>query len=127
MINEKNYSYEQINELLQDEINNCDKKPWNKLEKSVKLNKLYAYADRHCNEHGMNQIQCAVLKSFLKGCLDKKRLDSGKEIQFNKDKQIVENIPRLNYSNKRFTLKKLDKNDASTLPIRKRTVKNKEV
>jgi hypothetical protein len=127
-LNDTCNNFEKVSAFLDKERQNDDKKPWGKLDKSVKLSKLHQYSQIYAEENNLNQMQIALLKAFLKGCLDKKRLESSKDIHYNKDKQVIENIPRLNYSNKRFTLKRLDKREttSASLTPRKKTMKSKD-
>ena len=117
-----------VEAFLEQEKSQNINKVWNKLDKSVKINKLYEYADSYAKEKSISGIQTALLKSFLKNCLDKKRLESGKDIQFNVKEQKIESVPRLNYANKRFTLRRNDKRitTSSSLGPKKRTIKNKD-
>lgn len=125
---ESKSSLSNVDDFLEKEKNNSQNKQWSKMDKTIKITKLYEYADEYTKEKKLNNVQNALLKSFLKNCLDKKRLESGKDIQFNIKEQKVENIPRLNYANKRFTLRKNDKksNTGSSLAPKKKTVKNKD-
>lgn len=117
-----------VEAFLEQEKSQNVNKAWNKLDKSIKINKLYEYADCYSKEKGISGVQTALLKSFLKNCLDKKRLESGKDIQFNVKDQKIEGIPRLNYANKRFTLRRNDKRitTSSSLGPKKKTIKNKD-
>lgn len=117
-----------VEAFLEQEKSQNINKVWNKLDKSVKINKLYEYADFYAKEKSISGVQTALLKSFLKNCLDKKRLESGKDIQFNVKEQKIESVPRLNYANKRFTLRRNDKRitTSSSLGPKKKTIKNKD-
>lgn len=125
---EKISSVTDVDAFLEQEKSQNTNKAWNKLDKSVKINKLYEYADSYAKEKGISCVQTALLKSFLKNCLDKKRLESGKDIQFNVKEQKIEGVPRLNYANKRFTLRRNDKRmtTSSSLGPKKKTIKNKD-
>lgn len=120
-------AFHDVEDFLEKEQKQNTGRSWNKLEKSIKLNKLYAYAEEYVKEKNLNVLQSNLLKNFLKNCLDKKRLECGKDISYNNEEQKIENIPRLNFNNKRFTLKKTDKKVGSSLASKSRTVKNKDI
>jgi hypothetical protein len=69
--------------------------------------------------------------SFLKDCLDKKKLSRVKDVIYDKEKGIVKDIPALTYtkSNKHFTLKNLDKRVSTLKSLAPKkiqgTIKNK--
>ena len=125
---EKKELVQDVEAFLEQEKSTVQNKQWNKMDKSIKITKLYEYAEEYSKEKKLNNVQTTLLKSFLKNCLDKKRLESGKDIQFNVKEQKVDSIPRLNYANKRFTLRRNDKRapSGSSLAPKKKTVKNKD-
>ena len=70
------------------------------------------------------------MKSFLKDCLNKKRIYRVKDVNYDKVKGEIKDIPALVYNkaNKHFTLKNIDKrtNTLKSLPPKKGgTIKNK--
>ena len=72
---------------------------------------LEDYAIRYLEENNIPLEEKHVLNEYLISAMDKKRISKVKEIVFDKDKQVIQSIPILTYntSNKRFTLKRLDK------------------
>ena len=63
-----------------------------------------------------------LLKSYVKSCLDKKKLGQNKDIEYNIETRKITKIPNLHYNktSKTFTLKKLTKeNQNSTKKVKK--------
>ena len=120
-------TFNDVEQILEKEKTYNAGKSWNKLEKSIKIVKLYSYADEYSKEKNLTPVQSSLLKSFLKNCLDKKRLECSKDITYSNVEDKIENIPRLNFNNKRFTLKKIDKKGVSSLAPKTKTIKKKDI
>ena len=123
---EKKELVQDVEAFLEQEKSTVQNKQWNKMDKSIKITKLYEYAEEYSKEK-IKQCTNYLIEEFLKNCLDKKRLESGKDIQFNVKEQKVDSIPRLNYANKRFTLRRNDKRapSGSSLAPKKRRLKTR--
>ena len=109
-----------IDALLESETQQNRAEPWNKLNKTMKIQKINNYAYKYASENGMNEEEADTLKRFLINCLDKSRLQKTKDVQYDKTKQEIIGIPALMYNttHNKFTLKNLD-----TLPKRVTTLK----
>jgi hypothetical protein len=108
-----------------DNINNLDKflendhknnnslndQPWSKLDKTIKLKKLLAYCEVFALEQIMSEEEKRSLITFLKDCLDRKKLQRIKDVDYDKTTGEIKSIPVLCYmkSTKHFTLKNIDK------------------
>ena len=126
----KNNTQTTINDFLDRERANNKKETWNRLDKTIKLKKLQEYCIRYGNENNLAQAKIESLSQYLKNCLDRKRFERVKDINYDKENEIIKSIPNLSYNkqSKRFTLKRSEKR-VSTLkslgPSRKRNPTNK--
>ena len=120
-----------LDKFLEAEKINNSNEPWCKLNKTIKTKKLIEFVDIYCKDKNLDEDASKLMISFLKDCLDKKKLSRVKDVLYDKDKGIVKDIPALTYtkSNKHFTLKNIDKRVSTlkSLSIKKvqGTVKNK--
>jgi hypothetical protein len=90
---------------------------WNKLDKTLKLQKLNTFADKYGKEQSLTVKEIKTLKFFLKESLDKNKLQKTKDVQYNKTTNTIVSIPSLflNTLNRNFTLKNTDPKRTSTL------------
>jgi hypothetical protein len=115
--------------LESEKITNSNE-PWSKLDKTAKIKKLFVFSENYKNNNNLSEEEHQQLNSFFRDCLDKKKLQRVKDVNYNKDTGEIKDIPAL-YFNKptnHFTLKNLDKR-VSTLrgltPKKKQgTIKN---
>ena len=115
--------------LESEKITNSNE-PWSKLDKTAKIKKLFVFSENYKNNNNLSEEEHQQLNSFFRDCLDKKKLQRVKDVNYNKDTGEINDIPAL-YFNKptnHFTLKNLDKR-VSTLrgltPKKKQgTIKN---
>ena len=94
--------------LLDKESKKNKKESWNKLDKSVKMNKIHDYIDILTDKHTLNNSERKSLKEYLSSTLDKKNLHRNKDVVYIKESGILENIPILHFNNttRKFSLKK---------------------
>jgi hypothetical protein len=102
--------------LEQEKITNSSE-PWSKLDKTAKIRKLTAYAEEYSVENNLNEEENEKLMSFLKECLDRKKLQRVKDVVYDKVTGLVKEIPALYHTKQtnHFTLKNIDKSRISTL------------
>jgi len=100
-----------LDKFLENEKNNNSNEPWCKLNKTIKTKKLIEYVGTYSKEKNLSADESKALTSFLKDCLDKKKLARVKDVVYDKDTGIVKEIPALTYvkTTKHFTLKNIDK------------------
>lgn len=117
-----------IDSFLQKEKEINKNESWNKLDRAVKYNKFIDFSNKYI-EDNITTLSANDLLLFLKGCLDKKRLMSNKEVLYCKDEYKILSIPALKYKNNRFGLERCDKR-VSTLksltPIKTSSIKKKK-
>lgn len=127
-----------LEKFLENEKNNNVNEPWCKLNKTIKTKKLQDYVDSYKLENNLSDDESELLLTFLKDCLDRKKLQRVKDVTYDKENGVVKDIPALCYikTTKHFTLKNIDKR-VSTLKslapkkpgqgtIRKKEVKENE-
>jgi len=105
-----------LDKFLENEKNNNASEPWSKLDKTAKIRKLILFADSYKEKHGLNDTEHKTLLSFLKDCLDRKKLQRVKDVIYDKTNGEVKDVPAL-YFNKptnHFTLKNIDKRVSTT-------------
>ncbi len=112
-----------LNEILEKETQLNKKDAWNKLDKTVKLQKLYEFADRYVASDEIMNTQSASaknpvnLKLFLSESLNKGKFQKAKDVVYNKETGNIVSIPSLAFNNvnKSYTLRILDPKRVSTL------------
>jgi len=120
-----------LDKFLENEKNNNSFEPWCKLNKTIKTKKLIEYVDTYKIDKKLDEYESNNLISFLKDCLDKKKLQRVKDVIYDKINGNVKDIPALSYvkSNKHFTLKNIDKRVSTlkslTPKITQKSIKNK--
>lgn len=100
-----------LDKFLENEKNNNINEPWCKLNKTIKTKKLQEYVEIYKQQNNLNDEESRILFSFLKECIDRKKLQRVKDVVYDKENGIITEIPALCYikSNKHFTLKNIDK------------------
>jgi hypothetical protein len=100
-----------LEKFLEDEKINNSNEPWCKLNKTIKTKKLVEFVDQYKIEKKLDDNESNNLITFLKDCLDKKKLQRVKDVIYDKINGVVKDVPALHYikSNKHFTLKNVDK------------------
>ena len=109
----KNSSLKNLDAFLEAEKARNKKESWSRLDKTVKLKKLYEWAEVHCKEKKWSETTLKQLKLYLKHCLDKKRIQKVKDVVYDKEKGKIINIPNLQFINRKFTLKRSDRRQST--------------
>ena len=107
-----NKNNKNIDDFLENELNANKKQIWIKLDKTQKISKLNEYSHTIAKDKfKLTQEETIKLKNYLIKCLDRKNLLKSKEVVYNKDSGIIENIPYLFFQeeNRSFILKKDEK------------------
>ena len=105
-----------LDKFLENEKTTNSVEPWNKLDKTAKIRKLTIFAETYRTENSLSNEEHAKLMSFLKDCLDRKKLIKVKDVVYDKVNGEVKEIPAL-FHNKgvnHFTLKNNDKHVSTT-------------
>ena len=120
-----------MDSMLEKETNRNKTDSWNRLDKTIKLRKLNAYAEIYGREHALSSKDVKLMQSFFIESLEKNKLQRTKEVIYDKDTHEIRSIPALHYNatNRHFTLRITDTKRVSTLksltPL-KRENKDKE-
>ena len=111
------FSLNAIDELLEKERNNNKMDSWNKLDKTVKMQKLHAFAERYVKENRLALKEIKALKTFFNDCLERNKLSKTKDLLYDKDSGEIVSIPSLFFQSAthNFTLKNTDPKRVSTL------------
>jgi len=102
---------------------------WNKLDKTNKLQKITEFADVYATENEYTEQDKVSLITYLKDCIDKKKLLRVKDVEYDNVTDKLVAIPGLQYNktSKKHTIKNAESKRSSvtkSLPQRK-TVKLK--
>jgi hypothetical protein len=100
-----------LDKFLENEKNNNVNEPWCKLNKTVKTKKIQEYVEIYKGQNNLNDEESNLLFSFLKDCIDRKKLQRVKDVIYDKENGSIKEIPALCYikTSKHFTLKNIDK------------------
>jgi len=114
-INDMNLS--NLDKLLEREKQHNKTESWNKLDKTVKLQKLHQYAERYGKENALPVKDVKILKQFFIECLEKNKIQKAKDVNYDKETHEILSIPALffNTLSRNFTLRNLDAKRVSTL------------
>jgi hypothetical protein len=105
-----------IHTYLDNEQKNNDYcKPWSKLDKLSKIEKLYEYAEIYIQKEKMKSDNLSVMKKYLREALDKKRLQRIKDVVYDKEQGKITNIPGLVFKkqSRKFTLRNQEKRSST--------------
>jgi hypothetical protein len=113
---DKESTYLDIDKILEKEKQQNKADAWNKLDKTVKIQKLHIFAEKYGKDNTLPVKDTKALKHFFTESLEKNKLQKTKDVVYDKEKGIVTSIPSLafNLEQRSFTLKKNDKH-VSTL------------
>lgn len=110
-------NYLTMDALLEKEKIHNKNDSWNKLDKTLKIQKLHSFAEKYGKENNLPMKDIKSLKQFFILSLDKSKLQKTKDVVYDKEKGIIQSIPALhfNMSSRAFTLKNLDTKHVSTI------------
>lgn len=106
-----------IDAILENEKQQNKKDAWNKIDKTVKIQKLHEFSEKYGKENSLSVKDIKGLKFFFSESLDKGKLQKAKDVVYDKEKGTISSIPALffNNLNRMFTLKNMDSKRVSTL------------
>jgi hypothetical protein len=106
-----------IDTLLENEKQKNKSDSWNKLDKTVKIQKLHAFAEKYGKDNGYPAKEVKNLKMFFVDCLNKSKLQKTKEVIYAKESGEITSIPALYFNSiaRNFSLKITDAKRVSTL------------
>ena len=100
-----------LDKFLENEKNNNVNDAWCKLNKTTKMIKIQEYVDNYKIVNDFTSEESDSLFTFLKECIDRKKLYRVKDVLYDKETGKIKEIPALCYvkTTKHFTLKNIDK------------------
>lgn len=110
------YDYDTMEKILEKEKQNNKSDTWNKLDKTVKIQKLHSYAEKYGENNNLSLKEIKTLKTFFIHSLEKNKLQKVKDVVYDKETKEIIQIPSLTFNNstKNFTLR-VDSKRISTL------------
>tara|TARA_B100001093_G_scaffold512841_1_gene583471 strand:+ start:1030 stop:1749 length:720 start_codon:yes stop_codon:yes gene_type:complete len=120
-----------INMFLSQEKEHNIKQPWSKLGNGTKLKKINIFINEYSEKNKYNKIQQKNLQNYLKKCMERKKLQRARDVNYDINKGKIVNIPGLLYNknNNKFTLKNINKIGSTLKNLapknKKKTIKTK--
>ena len=103
---------EKVESYLDNDMEQIKDKPWSKLDKTIKIKKMEDFVESSIKEkNNLDDNEVKILKQYLADCFDNKKLQSMKELVYDKPTGKIKSIPVLlfNQTNRTFTLKRNEK------------------
>jgi hypothetical protein len=99
-----------LEDMLETEKQTNKLAAWNKLDKTSRVQKLHAFAEKYGREHGFPVKDIKNLKVFFTNSLDKGRLNRAKDVVYDRELREVKSVPSLHFNSesKAFTLRNLE-------------------
>ena len=122
-----------LEKFLENEQNNNKIEPWSKLDKTIKTKKIIEFIEVYKVKCELDTEECSSLLTFLKDCLNRKKLQRVKDVIYDKENGQIKDIPALQYikATKHFTLKNIDKRISTVKSLTPKkpngTIKNKVI
>lgn len=104
-----------IDDIIEREKQKNKNEIWSKIDKSLKIQRLHAFAEKYGKDRGHSVKNIKTLKAFFVSALDKGKLSKTKDLVYDKEKREITSIPSLYFDNHNFTLKNMDPKRVSTL------------
>jgi hypothetical protein len=102
---------ENIDLFLDKESKLNKKESWNKLDKTDKIKRIIDYVNQSAAKFSLNATEIEEYRRYLIDCLDKKKLQHVKDVQYDVTNGKIIIIPNLlfNTVNRKFTFKRNEK------------------
>ena len=95
---------ETIKDLIDEEKINSYKKPWNKLDLGLKLNRLKNYVEKEAIEKGLDEEKKSELEKTLLSACKTGKLNKNSDIEYDSNIGDIKNIKILKYANDKYFL-----------------------
>jgi len=118
---------ENLDDFLQKEKAQNKSKPWSKLGRSTKLNKLEVFVTQFAIEKKLTDIEKKQLHSYLNTSLDRKKLQRVKDVNYDVKTGRIKAIPGLTYNKNKhkYTLRRVDKKKSTLKGLAPKRKKDK--
>lgn len=126
-------SLSNLEAMLETERIENDSETWSKLSKTIKIKKLLVYANKYKEENNLSDEDYHKLIIFFRDCLDKKKLQRVKDVDYNRETGEITNISALihNKTSNHFTLKNIYKKVSTVKCLQKKKslekIENEEI
>tara|TARA_Y100000816_G_scaffold292004_1_gene285353 strand:- start:940 stop:1374 length:435 start_codon:yes stop_codon:yes gene_type:complete len=119
-----------MEEFLVKEHNSNKTQPWNKLNKTNKNEIMIKFINSYATNNNFDSQKKLLLQTYLLDCIKKNKITK-KDIDYDSEESVINNIPELHFVNNKFSIKFKDNRVSASrgLPkkILNKTIKNKEV
>ncbi len=115
---------ESLQRLIEAEADSAYKKPWHRLERGLRLNRLRAFTEDMATKRGLKDSEKTALLSLLTKALDKKLLNSKTAVDYDHEQEVIKEIKPLvmhQSSNGDVLFQLLEKRNAVTFRKRSST------
>ena len=127
----KDYSLNKgLEELLTKESEVAFKKPWHRLERGMRLNRLRLFVDVMKNDRGLQEAEATILLNLLTRALEKKLLNSKNSVIYDIETEKILEIKNLAMNQKAdgsYIFQLLDKPLRNTTTMRKKNSSSQEI
>jgi hypothetical protein len=110
-----------IDDILKMDSNNINNLPWNKLDKYLKLNKMYDFVNEYKIIHQLSDESTIQLRELLKEKINKKLLHKTKDVNYDMVNNKILSIPSLVLHNGKYKINCAE----AVSPLHSLTPKNK--
>jgi hypothetical protein len=86
---------EPLQRLIENEAGTAYKKPWHRLERGLRLNRLRLFTEDLAMKRGLKDTEKAALLALLTKSLDKKLLNSKTSVEYDQDEEAIKEIKPL--------------------------------
>jgi hypothetical protein len=90
-------SVSNIEQYLDRERSHKANEPWGRLDKTVKLSKLNAFAKKYIQDNSLPESEVGALVSYLSTCIDHKKIVKTKDVVYDKTTGTIVSIPILTH------------------------------
>ena len=90
-------SISNIENYLDRERSHKANEPWGRLDKTVKLSKLYAFSKKYIQDNALPECEINVLVAYLSTCIDHKKIVKTKDVVYDKTTGTIVSIPILTH------------------------------
>jgi mannose-6-phosphate isomerase class I len=94
-LNEKSEKEENFKTLLEDSAREAYSRPWHRLERGLRLNRIRIYIEDIAPQYNMTKDEKDAFFIYLQKALDKKLLNTLKVVQYEQDTQRIHTIKGL--------------------------------
>jgi hypothetical protein len=84
-----------LQQLINTEADGAYKKPWHRLERGLRLNRIRAFTEDLATARGLKPTEKAALQNLLIKALDKKLLNSKTAVEYDPDEEKIKEIKPL--------------------------------